>query len=349
MTFQSTGKINIETFLELSEKIPVVDVRSPSEFSSGHIPGALNIPLFNDNERKEIGITYSKEGRAAAIIAGLRLTGPEMHSRLGEGLKVAAEGKLLIHCWRGGMRSEAMAWLFSQGGIQCEVLQGGYKSYRHLVLSNLAVNRRMIILGGLTGSGKTQILNILKERDIPAIDLERLANHKGSAFGSLGQLPQPSSEHFANLLYSEWRQLPEEAPVWLEDESLNIGTVFMPKEFYQNMQKNPAVVLLMDIETRLEKLAREYSEYPAADLEAAVRRISRRLGGDNANEALRAIQTGDNRKAAAITLKYYDKAYMHGLRNRQKENTVFIRTDTDNPEINAVKVLEAARSLKSPR
>jgi tRNA 2-selenouridine synthase len=345
MEFQTTAKIDIVRFMELSSEVPVVDVRSPSEFRAGHIPGSFNIPLFDDAERKEVGTTYTKEGRQAAIITGLKLTGPSMHSKLEEGMKLATGGRLLVHCWRGGMRSEAMAWLFSQGGIGCELLHGGYKSYRHLVLSALSSDRQMIILGGLTGSGKTRILGILKEQGYPVIDLEGIANHKGSAFGSLGQLPQPSSEQFANLLFSEWRKLPPGIPVWLEDESINIGNVFMPREFYLNMQKNPAVILLMDIETRLKGLVREYSGYPAPELEAAIMRISRRLGGDRAKEAVNAVRTGDIAGAVSITLKYYDKAYMYGLSGRQKENTVIIKTATDDPEINAGKVLEASRAL----
>jgi tRNA 2-selenouridine synthase len=126
------------------------------------------------------------------------------------------------------MRSEAMAWLFSLGGIDCEILDGGYKSYRHHVLESLAVNRKMFVLGGLTGSGKTGLLDYLKKSGEQVVDLEGLANHKGSAFGALGQLTQPSSEHFANLLFKELEKTDPSRPVWVEDESRNIGTVFIP-------------------------------------------------------------------------------------------------------------------------
>ncbi len=233
-------KTDITTFLDLAVKTPIIDVRSPSEFSTGHIPGAYNIPLFDDKEREAVGIRYKRDGRIKAIIEGLKLLGPSMHLKLEQALKISKEGRLLVHCWRGGMRSEAMAWLFSLGDIETDVLEGGYKSYRHFVVENLSVNWNMIILGGLTGSGKTHILGYLKDKGHQVIDLEGLANHKGSAFGSLGQLPQPSSENFANLLFDEWKHVDPCQPVWLEDESRNIGTVFMPEEFYLNMQKNPA-------------------------------------------------------------------------------------------------------------
>lgn len=343
VTFQTIRQIDIRTFLVLSSDIPVVDVRSPSEYLAGHIPGSVNIPLFDDEERKAVGTTYSKEGRTAAIITGLKLAGPSMHSKLESALELSSGGNLLIHCWRGGMRSEAMAWLFSQGGIACKVLLEGYKAYRNHILAELSARKNTIILGGLTGTGKTGIIRMLSENGHKAIDLERLANHKGSAFGSLGQPPQPTSEHFANLLFGEWSRIGSEVPLWLEDESLNIGNVFMPKEFYDNMQKSPAIILLMDVKTRLARLAEEYSGYPVPELVESVMKISRRMGGNNAGEAVRAIERGDMAKAIEITLGYYDKAYMFGLKKRQGVR-VTIHTDTVDPAINAGKVLEAAQS-----
>jgi tRNA 2-selenouridine synthase len=327
-------------------KTPIIDVRSPSEFSTGQIPGAYNIPLFDDRKREAVGIRYKKDGRIKAILEGLKLSGPSMHLKLEQALKISKEGRLLVHCWRGGMRSEAMAWLFSLGGIETDVLEGGYKSYRHYVLENLSVNRNMIILGGLTGSGKTHILGYLKDKRHQVIDLEGLANHKGSAFGSLGQLPQPSSENFANLLFDEWKHIDPCRPVWLEDESRNIGTVFMPEEFYLNMQKNPAVILLMNIKTRLPRLIEEYSCYSSDELVSTVMKISKRLGGDRTKEATEAVQRGDFAKAIEITLHYYDKAYLFGLGKRQGKDIYYINTDTDDIETNAQKIIEVAGRIK---
>lgn len=196
-------KINILKFLELSEITPIADVRSPSEFKSGHMCGAVNIPLFDDRERAAVGTKFKKEGRLPAILEGLKYTGPEMSSKLENALKITKNGKLLVHCWRGGMRSEAMAWLFSLGGIETEVLEGGYKSYRHHILESLSMKRKMIILGGMTGSSKTHILRYLKTTGQQVVDLEGLANHKGSAFGALGQAAQPSTEQFANILFND--------------------------------------------------------------------------------------------------------------------------------------------------
>src|ERR1035437_4104874 len=236
MTLQ---KINIIRFLELSEVTPIADVRSPAEFNYGHIPGAVNIPLFDDKEREAIGIKFSNNG------------------------------KLLVHCWRGGMRSEAMAWLFSLGDLEVYVLDGGYKSYRRYVLDSLSEKRKMIVLGGMTGSSKTHILRYLKSSGQQILDLEKLANHKGSAFGALGQLPQPTTEQFGNMLFSEWQRLNDSLPFWVEDESRNIGLVFMPDAFYFNMQETPTIVLVKDASCRLPRLIEEYSAYPPESLKAS--------------------------------------------------------------------------------
>ena len=346
MPFPSLNKIDINKFLELSEKFSVVDVRSPSEFNTGHIPGAVNIPLFDDREREAVGIQYKKEGRRKAILKGIELTGPLMHSKLKEAIKIGEKGMLLLYCWRGGMRSEAMAWLFSLGDIPVEVLNGGYKSYRNHILTRLSEKRKIIVLGGMTGSSKTHILKHLKELNHQVIDLEGLANHKGSAFGTLGQPPQPSSEHFANLLFKEWGHLKNNLPVWMEDESRNIGTVFMPDLFYENLLGSPAIVLIMDIITRMPRLIEEYSTYPPDMIKKSIMKISKRLGGANTKEAICAVDAGNFAKAIEITLGYYDKAYAFGINRKGSGNIIYVETDTDNVAINARKVLEAADKVK---
>jgi tRNA 2-selenouridine synthase len=343
MTIQ---KVNVVRFLELSETIQIADGRSPSEFNFGHIPGAVNIPLFDDKEREAVGTKFKKEGRLPAIIEGLKNTGPAMVSKLEQGLKIANKGKLLVHCWRGGMRSEAMAWLFSLGDLEVYILDGGYKSYRRYILESLSEKRKMIVLGGMTGSSKTHILRYLKSAGQQILDLERLANHKGSAFGALGQPPQPTTEQFGNLLFNDWKQLNRELPFWVEDESRNIGSVFMPDTFYLNMQEMPDIVLEMDVKTRLPRLMEEYSTYPQESLKATVLKISKRLGGDKTRDAINAVETGDFAKAIEIVLYYYDKAYLFGLRKKNSKNIIYVRTDSDDIEYNAMKVHETARTIK---
>lgn len=340
-----TRKIDIVRFLELSEITPIADVRSPSEFTTGHIPGAVNIPLLDDKEREAIGTKYKKEGRIPAILEGLKHTAPGMSSKLEQALKIAKNGKLLVHCWRGGMRSEAMAWLFSLGDIKTEVLDGGYKSYRYHILDSLSEKRKMIVLGGMTGSSKTHILKYLKRQNQQVLDLEGLANHKGSAFGSLGQQPQPSTEQFANILFDEWKQMNRNLPFWVEDESRNIGSVFMPDRFYLNMQNTPAIILMMDVKTRLPRLMKEYSTYSAESLKASIMKISKRLGGDKTRDALNAVEAGDFAKAIERILHYYDKAYLFGLKKKNNKNIIYVETDSDDIETNALKILDVAGKI----
>jgi tRNA 2-selenouridine synthase len=341
----ASKKIDVERFLELAGSITVIDVRSPREFINGHIPEAVNIPLFDDDERIAVGTKYKKEGRIPAILEGLKLTGPLMASKLELALEKAIGGKLLVHCWRGGMRSEAMAWLFSLGDIETEVLEGGYKSYRHYILNSFSEKRKMIVLGGMTGSGKTHILRYLSRYGQQVIDLEGLANHKGSAFGSLGQPPQPTTEQFANDLFNEWKQLNKNNLFWVEDESRNIGTAYIPDSFYLNMQDTRAIILMMDSKTRLPRLIEEYSTYPPESLKTSIIRISKRLGGDNTRDALEAVEAGNFARAIEITLSYYDKAYMYGLKKKNSNNLIYVETDSDEIEANALKILDVARRI----
>jgi tRNA 2-selenouridine synthase len=335
-------KLNISDFLKKASTIPVIDVRSPSEFLNGHVPEAINIPLFNDKEREAVGIKYKKEGRGRAILKGLELTGPSMYLKLEKALKLAKESRLLVHCWRGGMRSEAMAWLFSLGGIETQILEGGYKSYRHFVLDGLSEKRNYIVLGGLTGSGKTEILRFMKNTGNQVIDLEGIACHKGSAFGSLGQPGQPTSEHFSNLLFHELGKTDRSRPVWLEDESKNIGTVYMPDQFFFNLRESPVIALIMDVKTRIPRLLKEYSAYPKEELISSINRISKRLGGDSTAEAIREVEESNFSRAIEITLNYYDKTYLFGLKRKNGEMIQHIHTDTDDLQVNVSKIQQAA-------
>ena len=341
------NKLIISDFLTMAASIPVVDVRSPSEFRKGHIPGANNIPLFNDQERETVGIKYKKEGRREAILKGLQLTGPSMYLKLDEALKLAKENKLLVHCWRGGMRSEAMAWLFSLGDIDTRILDGGYKSYRQHVLEKLSEKHKYIVLSGLTGSGKTEILKKIKNMGHQVIDLEAIACHKGSAFGSLGQPDQPTSEHFANLLFHEIEKTDKNKFIWFEDESKNIGTVFMPDQFYIRLHESPVIAIIMSVQTRMPRLIKEYSAFPKEELISSIKKISKRLGGDNTKEAITELEADNFSRAIEITLNYYDKTYMYNLKGRKEDQIQYIQTETDETEVNVLKILKVAEKVFS--
>ena len=323
--------VTAPVFLGLRGSATIIDVRSPAEYSRGHIPGAVNLPIFDDKEREKVGTTFAKKGKQEAVYEGLDLIGDSMSDKLREALKRAENGKLLLYCWRGGMRSSSMAWLFSLAGIKVVVLEGGYKAYRNHILKKLTTYNRVIILGGFTGSGKTEILKeIAKEHAV--VDLEGIAHHRGSAFGKMSE-PQPSTEHFANLLYDEVANLSPDIPLFVEDESRSIGSVFIPDEFHKVMQHSNVIAINIPPEPRVNYLADLYGDSGKEYLAASVVKIEKRLGGDRAKKAIGFIEAGDLRSAAAILLDYYDSSYRYNLTRKPAGKL----SEIDSPVVDAVK------------
>jgi len=327
--------IQIEEFLALSDSFPVIDVRAPLEFEQGHIPGAINIPLFDNHERKVVGTKYKQINKESAMYAGLEFAGKKLVKLAKQGERAAGINKtLLVHCWRGGMRSKSMVWLFETLGLTCHLLEGGYKSYRRHVKEVAARPLNLCVIGGRTGSGKTAILHQLDRLGEQTIDLEGLAHHKGSAFGALGESEQPTTEQFENDLCRKILELDPEKTTWIEDESRNIGKCVLPGEFYSRMRESTLVFLDISREHRADHLLVDYARYKAEDLKDCIVKIGKRLGGDRTREALESIDRGDFRSSAMITLHYYDKAYMFSLEKNHKEYEVLASEDVD-PEVNA--------------
>ncbi len=311
------NNIGIAEFLSEQEHTPVIDVRSPAEFLKGHIPGALNIPLFSDKERAIVGTKYVQESRYNSVIAGLDFVGPKLSSFIEAVSRISPDKKVLVYCWRGGMRSASMSWLFDLAGFNSKTLVGGYRSYRRYIKSYFSKPFKLIILGGMTGSGKTELLTQLSKFGQQVINLEGLANHKGSAFGAIGQKAQPSTESFENLLFEELKKLNPNHPIWVEDESKSIGSVFIPDELFGQMVNSPVIAIDLPIEIRVKRLAREYTTCNPELLIESVKKITKRLGSDNASRAIKKIQEGNFEEAIEITLKYYDKTYHFGLNTKK--------------------------------
>ena len=332
--------IQIESFLSLSAHHPVIDVRSPSEFLHAHIPGAINIPLFDDDERKVVGTAYKQINKQAAMYIGLDFAGKKLVKLAKEGERLAGRNKkLLVHCWRGGMRSKSMVWLFETMGITCYLLEGGYKSYRNQVREVLASPLNLLVIGGRTGSGKTAILHHMRATGEQVIDLEGLAHHKGSAFGSLGELDQPSTEQFENELCREILKFDPEKVTWIEDESRNVGKCVVPGELYSRMKETDIVFLDIPREQRARHLVDDYAKYEKIELRSCVLKIEKRLGGDRTREALEAIDREDYFNTAMITLHYYDKAYMFSL-EKNHENYKILSSGVVDPLLNAELLIE---------
>ena len=332
--------VKIDSFISLSARFPVVDVRAPLEFKQGHIPGAVNIPLFDNDERKVVGTAYKKVNKEAAMYAGLEFAGQKLVKLAKEGVRTAGNSRtLLVHCWRGGMRSKSMVWLFETMGITCYLLEGGYKSYRSYVREVLATPLNLLVIGGRTGSGKTAILHHLRLLGEQVIDLEGLAHHKGSAFGALGELDQPSTEQFENELCKELLPLDTKKVTWIEDESRNVGKCVIPGELYSRMRETEIVFLDISREQRARHLVGDYAQYEQEALRTCVLKIEKRLGGDRTREALEAIDREDYYETAMITLHYYDKAYMHSLEKNHERYQILSSLDVD-PVVNAELLIE---------
>jgi tRNA 2-selenouridine synthase len=218
------------------------------------------------------------------------------------------------------MRSKSMAWLLETVGLECYTLKGGYKSYRAYIRGQLEHPYNLVLLGGYTGSGKTDLLKILENNGQQVLDLEGMANHKGSAFGAIGQLPQPTTEMFENILYQRISSMDLSKTIWTEDESHNIGKVFIPEPFWTQMRNSPVVIIEAPFGNRLERLMRDYGSFPAQLLAQSIKKIEKRLGYDKCKEALDACESGNLEKAASISLLYYDKAYQNQLDTRFGSN-----------------------------
>lgn len=335
-------KIHIDDFLTLAKQHPVLDVRSPGEFNHAHIPGASSLHLFTDEERKVVGTIYKQQSREQAIKTGLDYFGVKMRKMVEEAEALAVSHKplannnstnpqpaatnsktVLVHCWRGGMRSAGVAWLLDLYGFKVYTLIGGYKQFRKWVLEQFEKQYPFQVLGGYTGSGKTYVLGSLKKHGEVVVDLEELAHHKGSAFGNLGMPKQPSQEMFENKLsLALFSSAQQQKPVWVEDESQRIGDINIPINLWRQIRVKPLFFLDIPFEERLKHIVAEYGQQEKEKLEGAILRIKKRLGGLETKEAVNALLEERMEDCFRILLAYYDKCYLKGLHNREGLETL---------------------------
>lgn len=341
-------KLLIEDFIQLAQDNPVFDVRSPGEYTHAHIPGAHSLPLFTDDERAVVGTAYKQQSRQKAIKAGLDYFGPKMREMVETVEKIIDDRRqmtaklhptsnyqpstvnILVHCWRGGMRSAGVAWLLDLYGFKVYTLVGGYKAYRKWVRQQFETAYNFKIIGGYTGSGKTLVLHQLAQLQQSTIDLEALANHKGSAFGGVGK--QPTQEQFENQLAENLFKLSEtsKAPpregfgeaFFVEDESQRIGNLQIPMPLWYTMRKSPVCFLDITFEERLNYITGEYGKLEKEYLVNAVMRIQKRLGGLETKNAINYLLEDNYKESFRILLRYYDKWYQKGLYNRENAESL---------------------------
>lgn len=319
--------ISLEQALALREQgALLVDARSPAEFEAATIPGAINVPLFDNDERHQVGLCYANEGKRQAQRLGVELVSgkiPHMVATVDAAL-ADARPPVIVFCWRGGMRSRSLATFLQLAGFPVRQLIGGHKAFRSHVCRffEQASWGRLLVLRGMTGVGKTRLLQRLAQENYPVIDLEGLANHRGSAFGALGLPQQPSQKMFEALLWDQLRQIPEQAYALTEGESKHIGRVVLPERVYAALQVETSLWVDASIDYRVKVIL---DDYPArdqlrTDFEAPIRALKERLGTARMEELLALLGKGEwEELTARLMTDYYDPLYRHTKPERRIE------------------------------
>lgn len=343
----SVNILPIEIFLEQRRVRNAVlfDTRSEKEYEKACIPGAISLPLLNNEHRHIVGTIYKEKGREAAVMKGFELVGPLFHEKLKTVRELTGDKEVFIYCWRGGMRSNIMAWLIRMLGIKVTLLENGYKSYRNWVLNQFEQPFKILILGGMTGSGKTEVLLKLNALNEQTIDLENLASHKGSAFGLLGMPEQPRQEYFENMLAEKLASLDKNEFLWLENESRNIGQITIPEGLFSQMRSAIVVEMEVSTEERSERILNEYGIFPVDLLAEQTQRIEKRLGGLQTKRALDFLMDNDLTHWLEIVLDYYDKTYAHSNSKRENNTCVKVLFKWTDPDVSVRKILLAKKQM----
>lgn len=321
--------ISIDELLSLknNNELTIIDVRSPSEYKEATIPGSLNIPFFNDEERAEVGTIYKQVNPQAAKERGLEIVSAKLPSFIKEFAQI--DGKKAVFCWRGGMRSKTSATVLSLMGIKAFRLNGGYRSYRNWVvetLKTLEIKPKSYVLNGYTGSGKTLILRRLKEQGYPVIDLEGMANHRGSIFGQIGLEPN-NQKKFDALLVENILKLQQSPYIIFEGESKRIGKISLPEIVLAKKEQGIQLFIEMPMEERIRHILEDYEPWNHEEqcLEA-FKRIKRRIHTPIANKIEADIQGGDFSSAVGLLLQYYyDPLYEYTAKQYSEDRKITIK------------------------
>lgn len=322
--------VDLDAALALRERGALfIDVRSPAEFAEATIPGALNLPLFSDEERARVGLVYKQQGASAARLLAVELVAPRIPAMVHAVLAALGERRrtVVVFCWRGGERSRALTTFLRLAGICAQQLRGGHKGFRRHVQEFFTAPRwgRLFVLRGLTGVGKTRFLHLLRERGHAVIDLEALAGHRGSAFGALGLAPQPGQKQFEARLWDQLCRLPADGWALAEGESRHIGKCLVPPSVYQSLQNETSLWLEASLETRVARILRDYPATSAHRelYRAPIAGLRRRLGSEAVARLLELLDGEDwPSLARELMVLYYDPLYRHTLPPRRIEINV---------------------------
>ena len=342
--------ILIEEAQKLSQPI-YIDMRSPVEFSIGHIPGAINIPIFSNEERAEVGILYKNLGEEQAKDVGLAIASrklPDFVTQIRNLYKIGHP--VIIYCWRGGMRSKSIVSVLNFMGIPVFQLLGGYKTYRRYVLDSLlkfTINPKIIVLCGSTGVGKTSLLQLLAEKNVPIIDLEKLANHRGSVFGQVGLGKSTTAHFFDASILMKLNNLNKQPYIIVECESKRIGNVYLPDCLYQAMQTGTRILVNTDIEIRISRLIDEYTNLAEAntnEIITSLKALNKRFGTKKINKLLSDFDSGKIRNVVrTLLVDYYDPLYGY---EKLDQNKYKLTVNCDDLELASLQIIDYLEELR---
>jgi tRNA 2-selenouridine synthase len=342
-------RIDIDEAISHLDKGSVfIDVRSPGEYLNATIPGAFNIPILTEEQRRETGTIHKHHGAAQARMRGMELISPRLPEVIHQARELHLKHKrpLIVFCWRGGLRSSAMTAFLNLCGLPVFQLSGGHKAFRQHVVNYFEHARwaRLLVLRGLTGVGKTRILEQLRNQGWPVLNLEALANHRGSAFGAIGCEQQPSQKQFEALLWNELRHTRPDECVITEGESRHIGRVMLPKRLHAALQKETTLWLETQMHNRIRVITEDYAvdDLPSEDFAGAIDALIPRLGHKKVSELHQLLARREwDRLIEALMREYYDPLYAH----TKPEKRVDIEVDpfaAEHPEL--VQALNSVRA-----
>jgi len=341
--------ITLEAALQQTNSV-WVDVRSPVEFAAGHIPGAINVPLFSDNERAEVGTIYKNAGQSDAKKHGLSIVSPKLPAMIDSIRTILPpDGMVIVYCWRGGMRSQSIVRILDLMNIPAYQLVGGYKVHRRYILDGLDrvnLSGPLIVVSGSTGVGKTLLLNLLATQGCPTIDLEHLANHRGSVFGQVGLGTPTTTPNFEANLFAELQTVHTAPFLLVECESKRIGKVYIPDKFFQTMQNGKRILIEASIEKRVDRLKIEYldlSEQNRQDIMSSLQTLQNRLGKKKTAALQEALLANKVEEVITTLLTdYYDPLYGY---NKSDKNRFDLIVNADDLNQAAAEIMEYLNKL----